>query len=690
VPATRALLALFFALALGCREGDGSGPTDPSSARAPAPPAASAAESPAPAPAAATASAPSRKERPLPGFEGTTTEGAPFAASDLLGRRALLLFFNPDAPEAAPAADAVARVAREQGEHNFAVVGVALAADAKRARSFAAQHGLDFAIVEDPAGRIAARMGLRGPVAMVGTDAEGYVVFGVGAPPPGTPEAVDLTEAQLRDALRLPAARPVLEPTLGARPRAPLFSAERLGGGDRFELASLRDRPIVLVFFLYTCPHCHEALAFFKAELAKIPEEKRPHLVGVSVAGSPMAVQERLRSDGFDFFPVVLDADQSVRSAYGVMAGVPDIFVIDSAGAVVARVQGWREDRDPVLMRMWLARASGQPVPMLLHSTGYSGSEVCGVCHEQAHDTWLLTQHAHAFDTLVRHGADANPECVGCHVVGYGKAGGYAISPPTRELEDVGCETCHGRGGPHLSPDFVSAGNYEPGCLTCHDPKHSLGFEYATFLPRVSHAANAELAALPLDEKQALLASRELPRSDLLPSQARYVGAQACQPCHAREHEVWARSPHAAALASLERKGASGDEKCQLCHVTALGRPGGFAKGTKPAAQADLARVGCESCHGPGGDHVGDDAARVGTIVSLGDKCDSCVILQICGSCHDDANDPGFEFEVEQKIDAQRHGTIEPAATRRAGKAAAADPASAIERGFALLDAQGR
>ena len=65
------------------------------------------------------------------------------------------------------------------------------------------------------------------------------------------------------------------------------------------------------------------------------------------------------------------------------------------------------------------------------------------------------------------------------------------------------------------------------------------------------------------------------------------------------------------------------------------------------------------SCHGPGGDHVAADAGKLGTIVSLGDKCDSCVILQICGACHDDANDPGFAFEVEDKIEIQRHGTIE-------------------------------
>ena len=36
------------------------------------------------------------------------------------------------------------------------------------------------------------------------------------------------------------------------------------------------------------------------------------------------------------------------------------------------------------------------------------------------------------------------------------------------------------------------------------------------------------------------------------------------------------------------------------------------------------------------------------------------MILQICGSCHDDANDSGFEFEVQEKIDRQRHGTKEP------------------------------
>jgi hypothetical protein len=70
------------------------------------------------------------------------------------------------------------------------------------------------------------------------------------------------------------------------------------------------------------------------------------------------------------------------------------------------------------------------------------------------------------------------------------------------------------------------------------------------------------------------------------------------------------------------------------------------------------------------------------------------VILQICGTCHDDVNDPGFEFEVEKKIEAQKHGTIVPSATRGAGPSAARDVPSAswvgsLERGFALADGRG-
>lgn len=694
-----ALLALLSSLAapLACSQEQSAPPAPAKQADATAAPAPAEAAQPAGTPAAEPAAAKTvtRREPPLPSFRGLTLDGKPFAASDLLGKRALLFFFNPEVPEAGPAADAVARIASLQGQHNFAIAGVAIGAGGSAARAFASEHGLAFPIVDDGSGEVLSRVGLRAPVALIGVDSDGYVIFFHGGVAPGdVPDASAVVESQLRESLRLPAAGAGLEPTLGTRAAAPDFSAKGLYDGAPFELASLKGKPVVLIFFLYTCPHCHHALAFLKAELPKLPEASRPQVVGVSVHGASAAVKERLAADGLDFFPVLADDDHSLRGKYGVVAGVPDLFFLDAQGRIATRIQGWRDDRDPALARMWLAKLAGQTPPLLLHATGYSGSEVCAVCHEQEHATWQLTPHAGAFDTLVRHAAAAKPDCVGCHVVGFEKTGGYTISPPTPHLEDVGCETCHGRGGPHQSPEFARKTDYEAVCVACHDQKHSLGFEYATFLPKVSHAANAHLAALPLEEKQKLLAEQGKPRSPLLPTNAAYVGSEACRSCHEAEFETWSKQPHANSLASLESKNAAGKGECLTCHTTAYGRAGGFPKDGKPAEHADLARVGCESCHGPGGDHVGENAARVGTIVSLTDKCDSCVILQICGSCHDQANDPGFEFQVQEKIEAQKHGTKPPAAMAPAPSALRTPSPSAtwigaLERGFSLTDGQG-
>jgi peroxiredoxin len=626
-----------------------------------------------------------KNERPLPAFEGRTLDGSTLSSSSLLGRRLLLFFFSIDAPEAPAVAQAVAAVSRLRGKHNFDVVGVGVADTSRELEALAQAYDLDFPIIDDTRGSIVSRLGLRVPVALVGVDAEGYVSFGLASFPQNAADVAGFVESDLRQQLRLPALGESLEPVLGEKPLAPEFSAETLNGGT-FDLAKARGRPVILVFFLHTCPHCHAELGQLKQELANIPEEKRPRLVGVSVANNPSAVRDELERAELDFFEVVFDPDSKIRNAYGATAGTPDSFLIDAEGRVTARVRGWREDRDPPLMRMRLARLAGVPIPMLLHQSGYSGNEFCGVCHESQYETYQLTSHSFAFDTLVKHGADRNAECVSCHVVGFDQPGGYALGARAAHLEDVGCESCHGRGGPHLSPDFLQDAGYETACATCHDAKHSLGFSYATFLPKVSHAANQELLALPLESKRRVLAERSELRSDLLKSDARYVGSDACQSCHAAEFETWSGQPHAGAVKSLEAQGKANQGTCLSCHTTGYGRPGGFPTGGDPGGHADLARVGCESCHGPGEQHVAEGAKKVGSIVSLGDKCDSCVILQICGSCHDDANDPGFEFEVLDKIEAQRHGTIEPGTGKPKDSQAALPPSAILghlERAFA-------
>jgi len=254
----------------------------------------------------------------------------------------------------------------------------------------------------------------------------------------------------------------------------------------------------------------------------------------------------------------------------------------------------------------------------------------------------------------------------------------------------VSCENCHGRGGPHLSPGFVKEGNFADACLGCHNKEHSLGFDYASFLPKVSHRA---IAALSTQERASLIASRGKPR-DVLPQAADHVGSAACQSCHVAEFATWKEGRHAHAGQTLSDAGKDSEAECLACHTTGFERPGGFPASATLGEHPDLASVGCESCHGPGGDHVKDDVRKLGSIVSLGDKCDSCVILQICGRCHDSVNDPGFEFEVEAKIEAQRHGTIEAGTGKPIGNSAGAYHSGQVEaeiaHAFSLLDPAGR
>lgn len=604
------------------------------------------------------------RERPVPAFEGTTTAGTRIAMRDLLGKRQLFFFFNPEVDAAAPVGRAVAEVAAAAHDHNFSVLGIGVGSDSSKIARFAREQAFEFPVLDDSSGDVTRKLRLQVPVALLGVDAEGYVTFGLAQFPPGEP-AEAYTRDMLVESLRLEEGDTDADGALYAFPDAPELDVVSMEDGSKRTTASLRGKAAIVIFFLHTCPHCHHALEAIEKILDGLPEDKRPELVAISVQNSPSAIRAQLGQLGLDYFTPYLDPGGKAAERWGVTGGVPVVTVVDAEGRIRHRSQGWNEKRDAGMLRMRVAAASGARVPMLLDPTGYTGNDACGVCHEQEYATWQYTKHATAFDTLVTHNADRRTDCVGCHVIGFEQKGGYDFRRRPVHLENVGCESCHGRGGPHLSPGFVptdDAGehDYAQVCSTCHNATHSIGFEYETFHPRVSHE---RIASLSNDERSVLLAGGG-PKRDLLPTSADYVGSDACQSCHAKEYETWAASPHGHAVETLEKQGKADDAECLACHTTAYGKPGGFPEGAPVSAHADLARVGCESCHGPGGDHIGPDAKRVGTIVSLGDKCDSCSILKICGTCHDDANDPGFEFEVEQRIEDQRHGTIESAATR--------------------------
>jgi len=125
----------------------------------------------------------------------------------------------------------------------------------------------------------------------------------------------------------------------------------------------------------------------------------------------------------------------------------------------------------------------------------YTGSERCQPCHEAAYATWTKSSHAHAFEILVTNKQDYNPRCVGCHVVGYGRAGGFLNATSTPGLTHVGCEACHGPSSLH--PDAVGKGygtTTTDACRTCHTPENSPDFNPATYIPKVRHWSEARAA----------------------------------------------------------------------------------------------------------------------------------------------------------------------------------------------------
>lgn len=94
----------------------------------------------------------------------------------------------------------------------------------------------------------------------------------------------------------------------------------------------------------------------------------------------------------------------------------------------------------------------------------FEGRKKCYNCHKSQGESWDKTAHAKAMDSLkATRGKDKDKamvkakldpkkdytkdkDCVGCHVDGFGKEGGYIIQEPEKFLTGVGCESCHGAG----------------------------------------------------------------------------------------------------------------------------------------------------------------------------------------------------------------------------------------------------
>jgi hypothetical protein len=176
----------------------------------------------------------------------------------------------------------------------------------------------------------------------------------------------------------------------------------------------------------------------------------------------------------------------------------------------------------------------------------------------------------------------------------------------------------------------------------------------------------ALLALLPLAAATFSTSGVAAPAAQNTP---RYIGAAKCKNCHSAEetgdqHGKWMKMKHAQAFANLasdeaKKAGAARgvaepqkDAACLKCHTTGWGLPPeSFKKGFEVADG-----VQCESCHGPGEDHMKARMAAAmggGADEGFGDEAPAYVAIPAgeivaspkeatCRECHN-AESPTFE-----------------------------------------------
>ncbi len=132
-----------------------------------------------------------------------------------------------------------------------------------------------------------------------------------------------------------------------------------------------------------------------------------------------------------------------------------------------------------------------------------------------------------------------------------------------------------------------------------------------------------------------------------------FVGSARCEPCHEESYRIWKRSGHAKAYATLVEADPprNFDPECISCHVIGwhptkyFPYQGGFLSMEKTPHLID---VGCEACHGAGGNHCD---AEMKNDPQLQEKLRKAMVVtkaesekRFCATCHDLDNSPDFDF----------------------------------------------
>ena len=123
-----------------------------------------------------------------------------------------------------------------------------------------------------------------------------------------------------------------------------------------------------------------------------------------------------------------------------------------------------------------------------LASSSFVGAASCKGCHPKIYQKWTLSSHAKAYPTLEQKKQNKNPSCIGCHVVGWDKKGGFVSKKESPHLAGVQCENCHGSRAEHIKNPLkkMQKASFKH-CKSCHNSTHSPKFDKDLYWHKIKH-----------------------------------------------------------------------------------------------------------------------------------------------------------------------------------------------------------
>ena len=121
------------------------------------------------------------------------------------------------------------------------------------------------------------------------------------------------------------------------------------------------------------------------------------------------------------------------------------------------------------------------------------------------------------------------------------------------------------------------------------------------------------------------------------PGTASYAGTESCRECHEEAYQVWTHTRHSHAYRTIEVVSKNFNLSCVGCHVTGYRQPGG----SEVVQNEGLRDVQCESCHGPGSQHI-EARGHAARVASIRLRVDG----QFCATqCHTPEHSDRFNYD---------------------------------------------